>query len=223
MTRALWLKLVLLIGLAIGGWRVLKVCGLDVLRLHPDRIRSFIISFGWWAPAAYLVLYGQPIVPLPLSVIAIAGGLAFGPWWGMLATVGGATLRATTQYLLARRLGRELVSRFLHHRLMAINRFITHRPFRSVLLVRLVPNFPFDIQNYSLGCSGVPFVPYIGATMLGILPSSFGFAYFGHALTTPRSLWIAAAVLFAIVGFAWVQSGKLGSRLTNPGGTKSPR
>jgi uncharacterized membrane protein YdjX (TVP38/TMEM64 family) len=204
-SRSAWVKAAALLGLAAAAWWLLRALGLDPLDLHPERIRSFIVSFGLWAPAAYFLLFGQPIVPLPASVIMIAAGLAFGPWWGLLAAVSGATLRASTQYLLARRLGRELISRLLHHRLMAINRFLTHRPFRSVLLVRLVPNFPFDIQNYSLGCSGVPFGPYVLATALGIVPASFGFVYFGHALTTPRSLWIAAAVLLVTVGFVWVQ------------------
>lgn len=222
MTRAWWLKLALLFGVAAGGWWTLTACGLDVLHLHPDRIRSFILSFGWWAPAAYLIFYGQPIVPLPISVVAIAGGLAFGPWWGMLATVVGATLRATTQYLLARRLGRTLISRLLRGRMLALNHFVTHHAFRSVLMIRLVPNFPFDVQNYSLGCSDVPFLPYISATLLGLLPTSFGFAYFGHALTTPRSLWISAAILLVVVGFAWVQSGRLSAQLTPPPKSNAP-
>ena len=209
MTRALWLKLALIIASAAAAWWILRACGLDPLHLTPERIRLFIASFGVWAPAVYLVLFGQPVVPLPASIMIIAAGLVFGPWWGTAAAMAGEMLRAATQYALARRLGHKLISRFLRGRMLAINHLITRHAFRSVLAMRLISGFPYDVQNFSLGCSDVPFIPYLSATALGIFPCTVAFVYFGNALSTPRALAIGLALLLVIVGITWVQSGKL--------------
>ena len=214
MTRAPWLKFSLIIGVIAGAWWILRACGLDPLHLTPERIRLFIASFGAWAPAVYLVLFGQPFVPLPASILIIAAGLAFGPWWGTAVAMAGSMLRAATQYALARRLGRKLISRFLHGRMLALNHLITRHAFRSVFVIRLISGFPYDVQNLSLGCSGVSFVPYISATALGIFPCTVAFVYFGDALSTPRSLLIGLAILLLILGITWRQSGKLVPPLT---------
>ncbi len=113
MKGSMWLKLGLLLLILVGlGWG-LKALGIDVTQVNPERIREFVLGFGIWAPAVYLLAYGQPFVPLPASVMTITGGLAFGPLWGSAAALSGATVRASTQFLVARMLGRGAVEKLL--------------------------------------------------------------------------------------------------------------
>ena len=200
MKRSTWIKLGVLAFLIIGlGW-IVKALGIDLAQISPERVREFVLSFGVWAPAVYLLVYAQPIIPLPASIVTITAGLAFGPWWGTLAAVGGAAARAYLQFFVARLLGREAVSKLLKGKVAALDQKIGENGFKTVLLVRLIPNFPYDVQNYGLGFSQVRFGPYALATLLGILPASFALVYLGHSITDPKHLWKLVLATVLMVG-----------------------
>ena len=198
-----FLKLGLLVLLVLGLSWGLTALGVDVTRVTPERVRAYILSFGGLAPVIYLAAYGQPLVPLPASIMTIAAGLAFGPLWGLLAALLGATVRACSQFLIARLLGREAVAQLLKGRVAALDQKIGEHGFQTVLLIRLIPNLPYDVQNYGLGFSRVAFGPYAVATMLGIIPASFAFVYFGYSLTDPRQLWkpvLGLLLILVVIG-----------------------
>ena len=77
--------------------------------------------------------------------------------------------------------------------------------FVTVLLIRLIPNVPFDMQNYGLGFSRVRFGPYALATCLGMIPGSFAFVYLGYSLTDPKQLWKLGVAVLLIVGLIVLQ------------------
>jgi len=204
MKSPVWIRLGLLALLLVGvGW-ILRWFGVDVTRLSPERVRTFLLSFGLWAPLIYLVAYGQPIVPLPASIMTLAAGLAFGVWWGTLTALTGATIRASTEFLVARLLGRDVVAKLLKGKVAALDEKVGANSFKAVLLVRLIPNVPFDVQNYGFGFSRVRFGPYVAATFLGMIPGCFAFVYLGESLSDPKQFWklgvaIALIVLLVVV------------------------
>lgn len=200
MNRSAWLKFGIFVVVVIGFGLLLRALGFDVARLSPERVRAFVLSFGVWAPLIYLVTYGQPIVPLPASIMTITGGLAFGPLWGTCAAVTGATVRACSQFLVARMLGREAVAKLLKGRVASLDQKLGDNSFKAVLLIRLIPNVPYDMQNYALGFSRARFGAYALATLLGILPTSFALVYLGHSLTDPRQIWKLVVAILLIVG-----------------------
>ncbi len=203
--NSIWLKLVVFAFVVIGvGW-LLRLVGVDLTKITPERVRNFVQSFGVWAPVVYLVAYAQPLFPLPASVMTITGGLAFGPGWGTLAALVGATLRACTQFGVARLLGREAVAKLLKGKVAALDQKIGENGFKAVLLIRLIPNFPFDVQNYGLGFSRVEFLPYAIATFLGIIPGSFAYVYLGYSLTDPKQVWKLGLAILIIVGLMVLQ------------------
>jgi len=189
--------LVIVVGGAVWGLRAL---GFDPRQLSPDRVREFVLSFGAWTPAVYLLTYGQPIIPLPASVMTGLAGVVFGKGWGVVAAVTGATIRASTEFLVARLLGREAVSRLLKGRIAAVDQQLGENSFKAVLLIRLIPNVPFDMQNYALGFSRVRFGPYVLGTFLGILPGCFAFVYLGYSLTDPKQIWKLGVAILLIAG-----------------------
>ena len=199
-----WIKLLGFAALLVGvGWG-LRLAGIDLTRITPERVRAFVLSFGAWAPTIYLAVYAQPLVPLPASIMTIAGGLAFGSVWGTLAALTGATARACTQFLVARLLGRDAVAKLLKGNIASLDQRIGENGFRAVLLIRLVPNFPFDIQNYGLGFSRVRFVPFVLGTLLGMIPGTFAFVYLGYSLTDPKQLWKLLLALAIIAGLLFL-------------------
>ena len=195
-----WVKLVLLSTVLAGVVWLLSALGLDLRRISPERIRTFVLSFGVWAPVVYILAYAQPIIPLPASLMTSLAGAAFGKWWGTLAALTGATLRAVAEFLVARLLGRDVVAKLLKGKVAALDHKLGENSFKAVLLIRLIPNFPFDVQNYGLGFSRVQFVPYLAATVLGMIPSGFAFVYLGESLTDPKQLWKLGVAIVLIVG-----------------------
>ena len=198
--RSTWLKVGLLLGLLAGvGWG-LRALGVDLSQLTPERVSAFVRSFGGWAPFVYLAAYGQPIIPLPASLMTIVGGVAFGRSLGFVMALCGATLRAASQFLVARLLGREVVAKLLKGKVAALDQKIGDNGLKAVLLIRLIPNFPFDVQNYGLGFSRVRFWPYLIASFFGMLPGCFAFVYLGYSLTDPKQIWKLGVAIALIAG-----------------------
>ena len=48
-----------------------------------------------------------------------------------------------------------------------------------VVLLRLSPVVPFNLQNYALGVTAIRFWQYVGATLTGIIPGIAIYVYFG--------------------------------------------
>lgn len=202
-----WVKLGVFLAVIAGVWAGLAALGIDLTQLTPSRVRTFVLSFGVWAPLVYLAVYGQPVVPLPASVMTITGGLAFGPFWGTLAALGGATTRACGQFAIVKLFGREAIEKLLKGKLASLNQQVGRHGFKAVLLVRLIPNFPFDVQNYALGFTRVRLLPFALATFLGMIPGSFAFVYLGYSLTDLRNAWkilVAFLLIIALIaGQRW--------------------
>ncbi len=205
MSRASWLKLTVFVALLAGLWWGLQALGIRVTDFTPERVRAFVLSFGVWAPAIYLLVYGQPIIPLPASILTVAAGLAFGPSWGTVAALTGGTIRACGQFLITRLLGRDLVAKLFRGKMATLDAQIGANGFVTVLLIRLIPNVPFDLQNYGLGFSRVRFSPYALATFLGMIPGSFAYVYLGYSLTDPKQLWKLGVAVLLIIGLIVLQ------------------
>ncbi|RPI08223.1 MAG: TVP38/TMEM64 family protein, partial [Zetaproteobacteria bacterium] len=109
---------------------------------------------------AYALL-GLALVPaLPLTIRA---GIAFGAVWGTLSAWTGATLSATLAFLVARHGARETVERWVvgHPRLARIDEVVARHGWRILAFTRVVPVFPFNVQNYAYGLTGIRFSTYV--------------------------------------------------------------
>ena len=78
-----------------------------------------------------------------------------------------------------------------------------HHGFATVVLLRLIPLFPFNALNYLLGVTRVSAKDYIFGTMIGIIPGTIAFVYFGDAVRMLSPFHILASVL-AIVGLIYI-------------------
>ena len=198
MNRSNLIKLGVFCLIVVGvGWALLEI---DPTQVTPARVRAYVLSYGLWAPVMYFLIYGQPIVPLPASIMMATAGLAFGPLLGFLMAVATATVRACGQLFIARVLGQDVVAKLLRGKAAMLHQKIGEHAFKAVLLVRLIPNVPYDMQNYALGFSGVRFMPYALGTLIGVIPHAFTYTYLGYSLTDPQQLWKFIVAMLLIVG-----------------------
>ncbi len=167
----------LTLGLAIAGAAI----WLD--RLDPALIESSIRDLGLWAPLGYVALFALgTVLFVPGAIFGLAGGVLFGPVWGSVVNLIGATLGAATlAFLAARYLAADWARRKAGSRLDRLIAGVEAEGWRFVAFVRLVPLFPFNLLNYALGLTRIPLTHYVVASLICMAPGTIAFTYLGYA------------------------------------------
>lgn len=143
---------------------------------------TWLVSLGPAAPAGYLLLYAVGTVAfVPGVVFALAGGALFGPIWGSVLNLVGATLGATLSFLVARYIAGDWVARKAGGAVKRIVDGVDAEGWHFVAFVRLVPLFPFNLSNYALGLTRIPMLHYVVATAVCMAPGTVAYTWLGHA------------------------------------------
>lgn len=163
-------------------------------------------------PLGYALYIGLFILAavclLPGSVLVLAGGMLFGPWLGTLLSLIAASAASALSFLLARWLGRALLLNWLGHTAVfqAIERGIARSGIDFLILTRLIPLFPYNIQNYAYGLTAISFWSYTLISALTTLPGiviytlmASELAAHGVTLAFAGKLSLAGLALFALV------------------------
>ncbi|TVP87887.1 MAG: sulfurtransferase [Thioalkalivibrio sp.] len=151
-------------------------------QMDPAALEAWIAGFGITAPLVFVIVYAlASVLFLPGMVMTLAGGALFGPVWGTLINLFGATLGATAAFLVARYLGADWISRRLGGRLKDLVTGVEAEGWRFVAFVRLVPLFPYNLLNYALGLTRIRLLAYVIATFVFMAPGAFAYTYVGYA------------------------------------------
>jgi rhodanese-related sulfurtransferase/membrane protein DedA with SNARE-associated domain len=114
-------------------------------------------------------------------IFALAGGALFGPFWGSIWNLAGATLGATFAFIVARYIAGDWVARKAGGLLKRAIAGIDAEGWRFVAFVRLVPLFPFNLSNYVLGLTRIPLHHYVLATLVCMAPGAVAYTWLGYA------------------------------------------
>jgi uncharacterized membrane protein YdjX (TVP38/TMEM64 family)/rhodanese-related sulfurtransferase len=194
----------------VAGLLLLAAVGAAIVyrdRLDPAALQAWIEGAGAAGPVVFMAIYAlATVLFLPGSVLTLAGGALFGPVWGTLWNLAGATIGAALAFLIARYLGADWVSRRAGPRLTRLNDGVSSEGWRFIAFVRLVPVFPFNLLNYALGLTRIPFLAYVIASWLFMLPGAIAYTWLGYAGREAlsggegmiRNITIALALLAAV-------------------------
>ena len=174
--------------------------------LDAAELVAFVRDSGslWWAIPAFFLLYALlDVLFIPTQFLSIAAVLMWGWWKGGIIELLAATLGAIVPYLIARSTLRQWIARRLErHGGFAAK--LDRDPFTLLLVLRMVPIIPYTALNYIAGLSSIRLRDYTLATLIGMVPSTFIFAYFVDAtiegVMAPREVMIrmiVAGALFA--------------------------
>lgn len=156
---------------------ILKILSLDI---DATDIQNYVTSFGDLAPIIYIIMFAVvPLTLFPDSILAIGGGLIFGLSKGYVYTVIGALIGATISFYISRKLGRDFVKKITKEKLDNIEDMIDSNGFFIILMLRLIPLFPFDIISYGAGLTSVKYKDFIIATFIGTIPGILVFTNIG--------------------------------------------
>jgi len=152
--------------------------------LQQERLQALIASYGTLAPAIYILVYAiAPVLFLPGLPITIVGGIVFGPFWGVIYTIAGATIGASLAFLVARYVARDWVSaKLIGPTWEKLDSEVAQHGWKVVAFTRLIPAFPFNLLNYAFGLTNVPFSHYLVASLVCMLPACIAFIVFSSSL-----------------------------------------
>ncbi len=169
-------------------------------------LSDWVRNQGLTGMLLYVLAYTvRPLVFFPASLLTVFGGYTYGPWLGTLLDVIGAGTGGLLSFWIARMLGRRGVEKLIGKgKLNVLDERIATNGFLVVLIVRLIPLFPFDAISYASGLSKIRFKQFAIANYIGIIPGAFVYNNIGSSLRDPFSwqffLAIGLYVLFFAVG-----------------------
>ena len=160
------------------------------------QLRDWAASAGPWFPLAFLAAHVVvTVLPFPRTAFTLAAGLLFGPALGVAIAVTASTVSALLALLMVRGLGWQLSKLVSHPAVEAVDARLRARGWAAVLSLRLIPVVPFSVLNYAAGASSVRVLPYLLATVAGLLPGTAAVVVLGDALTGTVSPLLAVVSL----------------------------
>ena len=193
----------------------------ETMRQYSDR---------WWIVPAYVLAYAiLDILFIPTQFLSIAAVLMWGWMKGGTIELFSATFGALFPYLIARSTLRESVAARLRTHETIFNA-LERDSFTLLLLLRVVPIIPYTALNYVAGLASMTTQRYLLATFLGIIPSTYIFAYFVDAtvqgVMAPRDVIVrviaAGALLAALIIVTRLAAPRVRRRMSSEGRTSPP-
>lgn len=159
---------------------------------HPqsaEDIRCWVVGFGIWAPLVYVGIYTiRPLLFFPTLLLNLSAGLLFGPWRGIALLLCGGFGCASFCYLLGRFGGGSwLLRNFGGSWGERLTQYLNgNGSFSKLLVLRLVPIFPYDPVSIISGSVQLPYRIYGAATLVGMLPGAIAYNLLADSFGTPR-------------------------------------
>jgi len=149
-----------------------------------DGILAFLHEHPVLAPLLFMFVYAiGPSVFLPSLPLTLGAGFLWGPFWGVVFSIAGATIGASVAFLLARYVMHDTVkNRFGQERWQTISSKVEQHGWKAVAFARLVPIFPFPVLNFLFGITPISFLQYVWSSFVFMLPACIAYVAFGSSM-----------------------------------------
>ncbi|WP_054871225.1 MULTISPECIES: TVP38/TMEM64 family protein [Caloranaerobacter] len=184
-----YVKLAITLGLIVVVIGLMKYFGLfEYISLeNMQNLKAWINSYGVIGPIIYIILYIVAcLFFLPGLPIAVLAGLAFGPVMGAVYASIGSTLGASAAFLVARYAARDMVESWVegNEQFKKIDEGVEKQGWRMLMITRLVPVFPFNLQNYAYGLTKIKFGTYVLVSWICMIPGAIAFTFMGGSIVS---------------------------------------
>lgn len=185
---------------------------LETLRAHREAAVALVADNAVAAAAVFMAIYATAIafsVPGG-AMMTIVGGFLFGPVEATLYVVFAATVGATALFLVARTAVGDRLRARAGPWMRRMEAGFGENAMNYLLVLRLIPLFPFFVVNLVPAFLGVSLRTYVIATFFGIIPGTFVYALAGSGLGSVLeagrafdvSSVLTADVIAALIGLA---------------------
>ena len=164
------------------GWH--RYLSLETLVRHRAAIDAFVQVHYATALASFIGIYIATVsLSIPAAVLlTLTSGVLFGPVVGGLASIAGATTGGAIVFSIASTaIGTHLLRRAGPFAAKLADGF-RDDAFSYLLFLRLAPVFPFWLVNLAPALFDVRLRTFVAATLTGVAPAAFAFAFVGSGL-----------------------------------------
>lgn len=153
-----------------------------------------------------LTIVGCVVLAVPGIVFAVFAGAIFGPWMGTVMCLIATTLGAMAAYLMGKFFLKDSIKPLVMKNAW-LKKVLYDDVGRSdvvvLMITRLVPLFPYNLQNFAYGITDVSFAKYSIYTFVFMIPGVAMFTIGTAGLIDGGNRWlyfgIAAALLVMVV------------------------
>jgi len=160
------------------------IFSLENINNNLEMLKEYVGDQQLLSSVIFVVAYTVVVaLALPIATVFSLGcGLVMGLKMGVFLVVIGATLGASVNFLLTRYLFGEQIQKKYEDKLKKINGELDSNGKNYLLMLRLIPLFPFFLINLAAGLSNVKFRTFVWTTAVGIIPGTFAYVYLGTSL-----------------------------------------
>ena len=189
----------------------------DNLKFLSDMIKDHFVL-------AALIYIGLTVVAcvllaLPGVTFAILAAVLFGPWWGTLFCLIATTLGAIIAFIVGRFFLKDSIKPMVEKSALLKHLLFDEADKSDIVLLaitRLVPLFPYNIQNFAYGITDISLAHYSLYTFVFMIPGVALYTIGTAGFTSGGNRWLyfgIAAALLVLVMFLTYVVGKVERRL----------
>jgi uncharacterized membrane protein YdjX (TVP38/TMEM64 family) len=147
-------------------------------------LQEFFLSWGPWAPLAYILFVTAEVVvaPLPGLMLYAPGGIIFGGFLGGLYSLAGNLLGAAMACQVMRLVGERLFGAGIRRNLEKLTPLLEKRGIWVIFFLRVNPFTSSDLVSYAAGLTPMPVWKVILGTALGMAPLCWLQSYLAEGL-----------------------------------------
>ena len=157
-----------------------------------------------------LTIVSCVVLALPGVTFAILAGAIFGPWWGTLFCLIATTLGAIIAFIVGRFFLKDSIKPMVEKNAL-LKKILFDEAGRSdivlLAITRLVPLFPYNIQNFAYGITDISLAHYSLYTFIFMIPGVALYTIGTAGFTSAENRWlyfgIAAALLVIVMFLGW--------------------
>ncbi len=172
-----------------------------------ERITRWVSQLGIWGPvfiiATMVLQMFLLIVPSPLLMLVSI--LAYGPFWGSVLSVAAIFIASTVGYFVGIFLSYFTIRKIIgENKEKKLEYYVNRYGFWAVAITRLSPFLSNDAISFVAGIVKMSYWKFIGATLMGIVPLTILFAWFGENNERLKTGLIWTVVVSALAFAAYV-------------------
>lgn len=203
--RSFWKPVALLAGVVI----LLLIGRMSGIAHYVVTFKSWILSQGRWGYVIFSFTFVLlTTTAVPASILTLLAGVVYGTVHGIILANICATITAAISFFIARYFAYEDTFRLINRkpRLKKLYQMTQRHEVLTVVLIRFIPLFPFNLINYGFGISPISFRTYIFWTWLCMIPGTVIFVAGGDVImeTIFHRNFPTETIIIIVIAFALV-------------------
>ncbi len=183
---------ILIIAVFFGGiYLLLHLTGLWEKVNSVDKVKALILSMGFYGRSIFVLLQFLQVtfLPLPASVLVIAGSLVYGPIQASLLSLSGILLGSALAFFLGKMFGKKLVVFMVgKESCRKWVKFLNNGKY-SYIIMMLLPFFPDDVLCLVAGVTDMSWTFFIVTQFITRPIGVIATAYFSSGELIPYHGW----------------------------------